>query len=89
MGHYIELDMHFLNRLCRRILGGTLSNPGVDTMRLAQGYKRVLLGQYHEALGVSSSYNLEDLAQEYGYPHSRPMMPWKMPCKPHICFFFS
>ncbi len=37
-------------------------------MRLAQGYKRVLLGQYHEALGVSSSYNLEDLAQEYGLP---------------------
>lgn len=72
VGHYVALDMGFLNRAARKVLGGTLSNPGIDTMRLAQGYQRVLLGHLHEDEERSLSYALEDLAREYQLPLFKP-----------------
>ncbi|MBU1138753.1 MAG: 3'-5' exonuclease [Proteobacteria bacterium] len=68
VGHHLLLDMHFLNKAAKEVLGGTLSNPGVDTMRMAQGYKRVRLGHYHEHNPREISYNLEDLGREYNLP---------------------
>lgn len=68
VGHYVALDMDFLNRAALKVFGGTLSNPGIDTMRMAQGYRRVLLGHFHEEDGGSFSYALEDLAKEYNLP---------------------
>jgi len=53
-------------------MGGTLSNPGVDTMRMAQGYKRVRLGHYHEHNPRETSYNLDDLGKEYNLPRFKP-----------------
>lgn len=41
VGHYLALDMDFLNRAARKVLGGTLANPGIDTIRMAHGYQRV------------------------------------------------
>lgn len=76
VGHYIGLDMHFLNRATRQVLGGTLSNPGIDTMRMAQGYKRIQLGHFNEQLGIATSYNLDKLSEEYRLP----------PFKPHDAF---
>lgn len=72
VGHHVGLDMSFLNAASRKILGGTLSNPGIDTMRMAQGYRRVLLGHFHEELAHSVSYTLEDLAKEYHLPLFKP-----------------
>lgn len=68
VGHYVGLDMSFLNRACQLYLGGTLDNPGVDTMKLARGYKRVLLGHYHDPSITSNSYRLEDLGREFNLP---------------------
>jgi len=68
VGHYVALDMDFLNRAALKVFGGTLSNPGIDTMRMAQGYRRVQLGHFHQEDGHSFSYALEDLAKEYDLP---------------------
>ncbi len=68
VGHFLPLDMDFLNRAARKVLGGTLSNPGIDTMRLAQGYRRVLNGHFQDEEDRSCSYVLEDLAKEYHLP---------------------
>ncbi len=68
VGHFIALDMDFLNRAARKVLGGTLSNPGIDTMRLVQGYRRELNGHFQEEEERSCSYVLEDLAKEYSLP---------------------
>lgn len=72
VGHHLPLDMHFLNKATARVMGGTLSNPGVDTMRMAQGYKRVQLGHYHEHNPREISYNLDDLGREYNLPQFKP-----------------
>lgn len=72
VGHYVGLDMSFLNAASRKILDGTLSNPGIDTMRMAQGYQRVLLGHFHEESARTVSYKLEDLAKEYQLPLFKP-----------------
>jgi len=72
VGHYVALDMDFLNRAARKVLGGTLSNPGIDTMRMAQGYRRVLNGHFQEEEDRSCSYALEDLAKEYRLPMFKP-----------------
>lgn len=72
VGHHLPLDMHFLNKATTQVMGGTLSNPGVDTMRMAQGYRRVLLGHYHEHNPREISYNLDDLGREYSLPEFKP-----------------
>lgn len=72
VGHHLPLDMHFLNKATTKVMGGTLSNPGVDTMRMAQGYKRVQLGHYHEHNPREISYSLDDLGKEYDLPVFKP-----------------
>jgi DNA polymerase-3 subunit epsilon len=72
VGHHLPLDMHFLNKATQEVMGGTLSNPGVDTMRMAQGYKRVQLGHYHEHNPREISYSLDDLGHEYNLPVFKP-----------------
>ncbi len=72
VGHHLPLDMYFLNKATARVMGGTLSNPGVDTMRMAQGYKRVQLGHYHEHNPREISYSLDDLGREYNLPQFKP-----------------
>jgi DNA polymerase III subunit epsilon len=71
VGHCVELDMAFLNRATRKIMGGTLANPGIDTIHLARGYRRVLSGVFHEE-DRSCSYVLEDLTKEYNLPAFKP-----------------
>ncbi|MEN8189484.1 MAG: 3'-5' exonuclease [Thermodesulfobacteriota bacterium] len=71
VGHHVAMDMSFLNRAARKVLGGELSNPGIDTLRMAQGYKRVRLGHFHEH-NHAISYNLDDLGKEYNLPDFKP-----------------
>ncbi|MBC8209188.1 MAG: 3'-5' exonuclease [Desulfobulbaceae bacterium] len=72
VGHHIALDMTFLNRASKKVLGGTLVNPGIDTMRMAQGYRRVLLGHYHQHGESQTGYSLDALSREYRLPLFKP-----------------
>ncbi len=68
VGHFLDLDMHFLNRATRQVLDGTPANPGIDTMRLAQGYNRRKLGYFRDRSSETTSYRLNDLCREYNLP---------------------
>lgn len=68
VGHHIGLDMSFLNPASRRILGGSLANPCIDTMRLAQVYQAELWENYYDRYQLNVSFNLTELAKTYGLP---------------------
>lgn len=68
VGHYVALDVSFINKSCREVLGGTISNPSIDTMRMAKGYKEAQFMETHGHGNVTTSYNLGDLSQEFGLP---------------------
>lgn len=72
VGHCVELDMEFLNRAAKKVMGGTMSNPGIDTIHMARGYRRAMSGLFHEEEDRSCSYVLEDLAREYQLPMFKP-----------------
>jgi len=68
VGHHLELDMSFLHGATRMVLNGTLSNPGIDTMKMAKEYKKVMKGYYHDIGETSPRYNLEDLSHDFNLP---------------------
>ncbi|RUM91016.1 MAG: 3'-5' exonuclease [Thermodesulfatator sp.] len=68
VGHYIDLDMGFMNKATRRILGGIMANPCIDTLRLAQVYREEQWGNYYDQFNYNISFNLADLAKEYNLP---------------------
>lgn len=72
VGHFVELDVGFLNKAIRRLMGGALANPSIDTIRMARRYRQVLLGPFHMEEDLSTSYVLEDLAKEYQLPTFKP-----------------
>lgn len=72
VGHFVGLDMHFLNTTSRRVLGGTLSNPGIDTMRLALRYTNRGTQDHYGHHDHASSYTLDDLAKKFGLPVFKP-----------------
>jgi DNA polymerase-3 subunit epsilon len=68
VGHCVGIDMDFLNKACRKLYGGTLANPTIDTMRLSRGYQRKLYGRYHDHGTIKGSYNLHDLSCKFQIP---------------------
>ncbi len=69
VGHFIGLDMGFLNVATRKFYNGTLANSCLDTLRMAQIYKRVILGRYHEnSTSSKNNYNLQSLSLEFNLP---------------------
>lgn len=68
IGHYVALDLAFLNRALRRYLGGGLSNPSVDSMTMAQVYHEHSKKRLPGRVKFSVSYNLGNLAKEYDLP---------------------
>ncbi len=72
VGHFVGLDMHFLNKIARKIFGGPFSNPSVDTMRLARRYKEAVKTDFYGHNDQSASYNLDVLTKEFGLPHFKP-----------------
>lgn len=68
VGHCIGIDMDFLDKACKKLYGGTLSNPTIDTMRLSRGYQRKLYGRYHDHGSIKGSYNLHDLSNKFQLP---------------------
>lgn len=72
VGHFVGLDMHFLNKTSRQVLGGTLSNPGIDTMRLARRFKDSGKTDHYGHHDHASSYTLDALAKEFNLPVFKP-----------------
>lgn len=68
VGHCIDIDMRFLDKICRKLFGGTLANPTIDTMRLARGYQGRLSGWFHDHGSVTSGYNLRTVSQKFQLP---------------------
>ncbi|MFC1524677.1 PolC-type DNA polymerase III [Thermodesulfobacteriota bacterium] len=68
VGHYVDLDVSFINRAAKRLFNGTLKNPCLDTMRLAQAYTAMSRTQYHDRFNLQVTYNLADLVKVYGLP---------------------
>lgn len=72
VGHFVDLDAAFLNRACKRFYGSTLSNPCVDTLRLAQIHMERFGAPYRDKIDGSHSYNLSELTRQYGLPAFTP-----------------
>lgn len=68
VGHFVTLDMSFLNRASKKLLGGGLKNPCVDTMRVAEAYQQFQRMSYYDRFDLGMSYNLTDLCTRYGLP---------------------
>ncbi|MGC8660505.1 MAG: 3'-5' exonuclease [Desulfomonilaceae bacterium] len=68
VGHFVQIDMNFLNRATRTCLGGTIKNPVVDTMRIAMFYEDYRRRNYYEETTTGFSFALNDLAKKYGLP---------------------
>ena len=68
VGHYVSLDMAFLNKAARKILGGVLRNPCVDSMRLAQAHQEYRRRNHYKRFNPGLSFNLSVLAREYDLP---------------------
>ena len=69
VGHYIWIDTTFLNRATKRLFNGIVANPNLDTMRMAQIYKRKVLGNFHGSYqSESGGYNLQKLSIELNLP---------------------
>ena len=68
VGHCIDIDMKFLDKICRRLYGGTLANPTIDTMLLARGYQGKLSGWFHDHGAIDKGYNLRTISQKFQLP---------------------
>ncbi len=73
VGHFVTIDVHFLNKACKKFLGGTLSNPNIDTMRLAKAYReRKCRTSFGGHCDMSDSYSLDNLVEEFELPRFKP-----------------
>ncbi len=68
VGHFIGLDLAFINRAARRLMGGPLRNPCLDSMKLAQVYEERQRGSYYDRIEVAAGYNLKTLSRKYRLP---------------------
>jgi len=72
VGHFLDIDMGYLNRAAKKVLGGPLANPAVDTLRLVKAYKEANqiceYGYYDQAI----PYNLDELSAEFNLPLFKP-----------------
>lgn len=72
VGHFVGIDMFFLNKACKKALGGYIQNPSVDTMRLARGYIEGQRSFDYGHTDQSVSYRLEDLTERFNLPRFKP-----------------
>jgi DNA polymerase-3 subunit epsilon len=68
VAHFLAIDMNYLNRAAQDVLGGLLSNPGIDTMRLARAYKEAHLVNGYGHCDQTCSYSLDSLSEEFQLP---------------------
>jgi len=69
VGHFVGIDMSFLNQATRKVYRGRIANPALDTRRMAQIYRRIILGFYYEnSTSTPTSYQLKSLSNEFNLP---------------------
>jgi len=68
VGHFVRLDLEFINRATNKHLGGMVTTPYLDTMCLAMAYNDIKQGSYCDQYNRQSAYNLAVLSKEYGLP---------------------
>lgn len=68
IGHFIALDMGFINRAAKRLMNGPLKNPCLDTMKLAKVYQDKLHGEARLPEASRGGLNLTALSEMYGLP---------------------
>lgn len=68
VGHFVRLDLEFINRATMKLLGGTLSTPYLDTMCLAMAYRNYQNGSYGDHFHPQGAYTLAALSSEFGLP---------------------
>lgn len=67
VGHYVDLDVKFINRAAKKFFNAELANPCLDTMRLAQLYTEKCWQHYYDRYNYNL-YNLDSLSNEYKLP---------------------
>ena len=68
VGHFINLDMGFINRASKRLLHGRLVNPCIDSMKMAKAYQDLQHASYFGGGDVATGYSLNALSKKYGLP---------------------
>lgn len=68
VGHHVDLDMAFLGVASRRLLGGELAAPCIDTLRLAMAYEEKCLSPESRAGLEHAAFDLPSLCRRYGLP---------------------
>lgn len=68
VGHFLEIDLGYLNRASKKVFGGTLANPTIDTLRLVKAYKESSYVCEHGYCDQSFPCNLNELAEEFKLP---------------------
>ncbi len=68
VGHFVRLDLEFINRATQKFMGGILHTPYLDTMCLAMAYNDLEHGSYCDHYNRPGAYTLAALSKEYGLP---------------------
>lgn len=88
VGHYISMDLHFLNQVIKKQFGGPLINPTVDTMTLAKLYKEYATRKGCGFRIIQAHWCSMILPPNSTCPAFNPTMRWKMRFRRRISFFF-
>ncbi len=68
LGHYVQLDVNFLNRALKKHMGGIVRNPCVDSMKLARAHHEYRRRSERAYVSPYMSYNLGLLAKAFDLP---------------------
>lgn len=68
VGHYVRMDLDFINRATENQMGGVLKTPYLCTLRLAMAYNEAIHGHYYDHYNVQGAYNLASLSKEFNLP---------------------
>ncbi len=67
IGHFVSIDMSFINKEVRRILGSVMRNPVLDTS-LIYGYLKKKYAQRDIFISYPGDVELYELAKRFGIP---------------------
>lgn len=68
VGHFIPLDLDFLNRASRKLLGGKIKTRWLDTIKLTRGYEQTQRQEFYDGVNPGAQYALTHLAEKYHLP---------------------
>ena len=66
VGFCVNIDMEFLNREARRVLGHTIQNPVLDILPIFEWVRSNRTARVGEEITVPVHYKLYDIAKHYG-----------------------